>query len=285
MKKYTPRILGALLNRLTPIAPKPIRNAAFELLSKVNTVPVTEEGIAFFKKGRTHWLNVDGIKTALHQWGKGPVKILFLHGWMSNSQRWEGYVEALDPDIYSCYALDAPAHGLSAGKKLNLELFREAVERALEITGEVDTIVSHSFGNMAVYYHFLYRGELPIKKYVILGTPTGMDAILYYFRTTFGISTSMLNNLLVKINEVLKIPHSEISVAEFLKQVNKPVLLIHEESDAITPIEPIRFAVSGIDRIETMYTTGLSHTLKHPEVIDRVTAFIKQPLNSLKICT
>jgi pimeloyl-ACP methyl ester carboxylesterase len=276
MGKLIPKIIGGLLNILTPIFPKFTRNKAFNLLSRVKRVPISEEGQIFFSKGETHWLKVASYKTALHKWGNGPKKVLFMHGWMSHSQRWKLYVESMDPNKFTCYALDAPGHGASEGNFLNLEIYREAYEETLKFTGPVDVLVSHSFGNLVAAYQFLYEPELPVASYVIMGSPSGMDAIFKYFEDILGVSTRMLRNLSIKINEVLKLPIDEISMRNFFEQLDKPALLIHEESDRITPIAPIKVAASEVKNMETHYTNGLDHTLKSPEILDRVNIFINK---------
>ncbi len=284
MYKIIPKIIGGLLNILTPLFPKFTRNKAFDLLCRVKRIPISEEGQFFFSKGETLWLEIAGYKTALHHWGKGPKKILFIHGWMSHSQRWKQYVESLDINEFTCYALDAPGHGASEGNFLNLEIYREAYEEALEIIGPVEVLVGHSFGNLVAGYQFLFKPNVPVASYVIMGSPSGMDALFKYFDDILGLSPRMLRNLSIKINEVLKLPIDDISIQNFFKQLNKPVLLIHEETDRITPIIPIKEAAAEADRIEVFYTTGLDHTLKSPEILKMVNNFIyEQTKNEIDV--
>jgi pimeloyl-ACP methyl ester carboxylesterase len=259
---------------LSPIFPKLTRNIAFELLCRVEKIPVREEGQVFFDSGETHWLQIAGYRTALYKWGNGPKKVLFLHGWTSNSQRWKDYVESMDPNEFSCYALDAPGHGTSEGNYLNLEIFREAYEKSLEITGPLDVLIGHSLGNLVAGYQFLHKANTVVKSYVIMGSPSGMEALFDYFEDILGLSPRMLRNLGIKINEVLKIPYESASMEQFFRRLDKPLLLIHEESDAITPIGPIREAAKHALQIETFYTNGLDHTLKSSDVLRKVISFI-----------
>jgi pimeloyl-ACP methyl ester carboxylesterase len=286
MNKIIPKIIGGLLNILTPLFPKFTRNKAFNLLCRVKRIPISEEGQIFFSKGETHWLDVVGYKTALHKWGDGPKKILFMHGWMSHSQRWKQYVESMDLNEFTCYALDAPGHGASEGNFLNLEIYRVAYMEALEITGPVHVLVSHSFGNLVAGYQYLYNPKVPVASYVIMGSPSGMDAIFKYFEDILGLSPRMLKNLSIKINKVLKLPIEELSMRNFFNKLESPALLIHEETDKITPIAPMKEAASEAKRIEVHYTSGLDHTLKSPEILKIVKNYIykhtKTELNVLE---
>ncbi len=276
MKKLMPKIIGFSLNVLTPLFPKMTREKAFNLLCHVQRIPISEQGNLFFSKGKTQWIYVSGTTAALHKWGTGSKKILFLHGWMSHSQRWRDYVESLDLTEFTCYALDAPGHGASKGNKLNLEIYREAYEKTLEVTGPINVLVCHSFGNLVAAYQFLWQNDVAVASYVIMGTPSGMDAIFNYFEEALGLSSRMLKNLALKINEVLKLKYEKVSMVNFFRSIDKPILLIHEETDRITPITPIKEAVSEAKRITTHYTYGLDHTLKSPEVLELVTNFIQR---------
>lgn len=275
MKKLIAKFIGIYFNLATCIVPKKTREQAFRLLSKVKRVPISEQGAVFFESGTTTYYEVQGYHTALHHWGGGPKRILFLHGWMSHSERWREFVEVLDPDHYTCFALDAPGHGNSEGNMLNLELYRQAYELALKKTGEVDVLVAHSFGSLVAAYQYLYDQEVSVNSYVIMGSPSGMDFIYQYSRDTLGLSQAMMRNLAIKANEVLKVPVEKLHLSEFLKENVCPKLVVHEISDPITPIEPIRKGVAGGTSVSHLFTNGLDHTLKSQEVIKRVIDFIE----------
>jgi len=270
MKQLLPKIIGRTFNLLTPVFPKYTRNRAFDLLCRIKHIPVTETGRKFFDAGETIWMEISGTKTALHRWGKGPANVLFLHGWMSNSQRWKKYVESLDPELYSCYALDAPGHGDSYSNYMNIEIFRQAYEQSVKAIGEVDVVVGHSFGNLVAGYQYLYRPSVAVKSYVVLGSIAGLEPVFEYCREKMDLSPRMINNLGVRFNEVLKLPHSDITMKHFFRKLDKPVFLIHEETDTITPIAPIKEAASEAKNIEFHYTNGLDHTLKSDEILNLV---------------
>jgi pimeloyl-ACP methyl ester carboxylesterase len=186
------------------------------------------------------------------------------------------YINALDASEYTCFALDAPAHGVSEGNYFNLEIYREAYEATLEVTGNIDVLVSHSMGNLTAAYQYLYISSVGVGSYVVLGSPSGIEIVYDYAKDILGLSEKMIRNLKIKTDEVLKIPNREINMFNFFKQLNKPVLVIHEESDEVTPLEPIKKAVSGRDHIQTLFTTRHDHTLKGPLVQEAVTNFISE---------
>jgi len=275
MKKFITRSIGGFINMSAVLFPKWNGKFLFNLLCKVKRVGISEEGVAFFAKGETTFLKVGNHESALHKWGNGPKKLLFLHGWLSNSQRWMPYVEELDLNEYSIYALDAPGHGMAEGNYLNIEIYRKAVVQATEIIGEVDTLLCHSLGSLVGSYAYLAQNELPVNKYVIMGSPSGMDAIFLYFREMLGLSKKALINLEVKINSVLQLPHEKVSLAHFFQKIERPVLVVHEISDKIAPFDPIKKASEAYRRLETFFVSGQDHNLKGEETLARVIQFIK----------
>ena len=218
-------------------------------------------------------MDVDGNSAALHRWGTGKKTILFLHGWMSNSQRWQLYVERIDLEAYSVYALDAPGHGMAKGKKLNIEMYRKAVVETMLRTGEVETLVCHSLAGLVASYSYLVNQDVPIQKYVIMGAPSGMDAIFTYFERLLGLSKAAMTNLDREVHAILKIRHQNITMANFFSTVKSPLLVIHDTTDTITPFKPIKEALLKNTTIETLITSGLKHDLKSEEVYRSVVSF------------
>ena len=275
MKQLVTKGIGLFLNSTAYLFPKWNAEYAFALLCRVKRTPISERGKKFLASASTTYLDLGQESAALHRWGTGPKKLLFLHGWMSNSQRWQPYVERLDKSEYSIYAIDAPGHGMAKGKQLNIEMYRQAVVKTLSKIGKIDTLVCHSLGGLVGSYAFLANPNIAIKKYVIMGAPSGMDAIFYYFQQLLGLSKKTLQNLSAKVNSVLKIKHQEIAMNNFFRKVKDPVLVIHDTGDIITPFQPIKKALEQNSHIKTMFTKELQHDLKSNEVYTRVIKFIQ----------
>jgi len=274
MKELLTKGVGLFINITACLFPKWSTDYSFDLLCKVKRVGISEKGQAFFDKAESISLENGNHNTVLHRWGTGDKNILFLHGWMSNSQRWLPYVERLDLNEYTVYALDAPGHGMSKGTRLNLEIFRQGIEKAIVKIGQVDTLVSHSFGGLATCYAYLENTEIPVEKFVIMGAPSGMDAIFVYFKEILSLKNTALSNLSKKIDTILKVPAKEISMRQFFEKAKQPLLIVHEISDRITPFEPIRKATDINKNIETFFTKNQDHNLKGEATIVRIVQFI-----------
>ena len=275
MKQLITKSIGLFLNAAAIIAPLWGANFAFNLLCKVRRAGISEKGKAFFEKGTQHTLLLEKNTAVLHKWGSGPKNILFLHGWESNSQRWLPYYNMLEKEKYTIYALDAPGHGMSGGDKLNVEVFRQAIEASLEHIGPIDTIIGHSLSNTALGYCYAMNPHVDVKKFIVMGAASGMDAVFTYFKEILGLSKRSVSNLSKKVNTIFKIPHQDVKLISFFEKVTQPVLVIHDKKDAVTPFEPIEKALKKHPKINTYITCGLKHDLKAEEVYTKVIAFIE----------
>ena len=276
MKQVITKSIGLFLNAAAIIAPIWGARFAFNLLCKVRRAGISEKGKAFFKKAIQHTLLLEKNSAVLHKWGSGPKNILFLHGWESNSQRWLPYYNLLEKEKYTIYALDAPGHGMSKGDKLNLEVFRQAIEASLEHIGPIDTVIGHSLSNTAMGYCYGIRPDVDVNKFIVMGAASGMDAVFTYFKEILGLSNRSVANLSKKVNTIFKTPHQEVKLMSFFKKVTQPVLVIHDKNDPVTPFEPIEKALKKHPKINSYITNGLKHDLKAEEVYTKVAAFIER---------
>lgn len=282
MKQKITKLIGIFINVTAVLFPRWSKEFSFKLFCKVRPVGISEKGKEFLAKATTTFLEVDGHSAALHRWGNGSKNVLFLHGWMSHSKRWQAYVDRLDLNEYSVYSLDAPGHGMAKGNHLNLEIYRKAIVQAIEKAGTIDTLISHSLGGLVLAYSYLSDKKIPVKRFVIMGSPAGMDAIFSYFQGLLGLSEKAMHHLKEKANSILKIPHQQIYMENFFSTVEKPVLVVHEKTDSITPFKPIEKALQQNKKVKTLFTEGLNHDLKSEEVYAAVVAYIQNGSVNMK---
>jgi len=282
MKSIVTKLIGTFINVTAVLFPRWSTEFSFTLFCRVKALGFTEKGKQFMATATTTFLEVGRHSAVLHQWGNGPKNILFLHGWMSHSQRWQTYIDRLDLNEFSVYALDAPGHGMAKGNHLNLEIYRKAVVETIEKVGVIDTLLSHSLGSLVVAYTYLFNSNLPVRRYVIMGSPSGMNAIFGYYKNLLGLSNKAVQQIEDKANSILKIPHQEIYLKNFFNKVIEPVLVLHDKTDTITPFKPIEKALQQKDTIETFFTEGLKHDLKSEEVYAKVVAYIQKESIKMK---
>lgn len=275
MNRLFLKFISSYVNATAGLFPAYNGNLIFKLVCNVKNPPLKPKTKAFFETGSITMIPTTHKDVALHQWGSGPKNLLFLHGWRSNAKQWKAYVDQLDLTEYTIYALDAPGHGSSPGTHLNLELYRYAIEQTVTHIGNVHCVICHSLGSLAISYAYLYNKDLSVSAYIIMGSPGSMQDILDYSRDMLSLSRKAIHNLRNKIDTIIKIPLETVTLEQFFMKVDKPTLVIHENSDNITPASLIKQALEGKSHIQSLYTKGQDHMLKGQETIDRITTFIK----------
>lgn len=96
-------------------------------------------------------MTCNGMLLRGYRWNKGaPEKLLIAHGFRSHTQRFEHLIPHLIERNYEIVAFDAPAHGLSAGKRINAIDYTKAISLITSRYGPFDVYVAHSFGGLAV---------------------------------------------------------------------------------------------------------------------------------------
>src|SRR3954469_7653637 len=147
MKKIIANLAGLYLNILALIAPEAAGKKGFYLFSSPFPSKVLDHQRKYLETAEKSTFLCDGNTIRVYRWGTGDKKILFLHGWQSHSFRWKNYIEALPKDKFTIYALDAPGHGLSGGKHMNIPIYSDVIETFIYLIQPIDTIVSHSIGS------------------------------------------------------------------------------------------------------------------------------------------
>jgi len=275
------KIASLLLNSTARIAPRWNGRMAYKAMCRTRRTEITEHGEAFLDNARTdRKIEVDGYEGTVYSWGYGPKKVLMLHGWAGNSQRWQMYVERLDPADFTCIALDAPGHGRSSGRELQLEVYRKMVDQIIYENESLDFIITHSLGSLVAALCFLDSPNLPVKNFIITGAPRGIDAIFDYFQHMLKLNGHVMENLHNYTEEVLSLPVLDVEMKNFFRQVDVRTLILHDQDDRTCPIEEIMDGLPENDCLSTKVTKGHGHNLENIAVAEIITNFIKQRLSN-----
>ena len=210
-----------------------------------------------------------------YKWGNGSKKILFLHGWRSNSFYWKKYVEAVSLEDYTIYSIDAPGHGASGGKILYVPLYSEVIKQVINSLGKMDTVIAHSMGSFSILHALYTSPGLSVDRLVIMASPGKGSDFITFFRDTLRLSDRSVKALLDYFEEKLGEPIDFFSAPKFASVLTIPGLIVHDKED---PEAPYNYAVQIHDswRQSILFTTsGLGHNLKSPIVVQEVCSFIE----------
>ena len=269
------KIFTLILNKTAYVLPKWNGKLAFQLLCKVKRIEISSQGNDFLNKAVQSKWSYHDYEATIYKYGSGSKKLIFLHGWLSNSERWREMIESIDLRDYSCYLIDAPGHGRSKGNSLNLEIYRLILIDLVKSQGDIHSIIGHSLGSLVTAYALMRDATLPVDSIILTGAPAGMNSIYDFFKRIMNLNNKTIENMDAFINEeITEIPAHEINIKNFLKVVQQPVLVIHDYDDKICPIVPIETAVALNKQVESFFTSHLGHDLLDREVIKRTLHFL-----------
>lgn len=262
------RSTGVYLNLLGYANPAQATALAYKLFSSPRSGRFQNSTLPDSLKAQRHQvLKHDDHEFQTYHWKGNGKTAMLVHGWESNAARWEQLLPYLLESGFSVVAFDAPAHGLSTGKELNLPFYAQTITRCLEEFNP-DFLIGHSIGAAA---SLMSQYEIPhqsLQKMVLLGAPADMSVILDNFVNILG-----LNNRNKKLLEDYFINRfnggiETFSATRFCKSVTVPTLIAHDEKDDVVAYsEGLKIAEAWPDAT-FVTTSGLGHSM-HDEVLYR----------------
>jgi pimeloyl-ACP methyl ester carboxylesterase len=169
-------------------------------------------------------------------------KILILHGFESSVINFERYVRPLVKKGYEVLAFDAPAHGRSTGKSINVLTYKNMVQYIYEHYGPVRSFIAHSFGGLSVSLALEAMPHDGHFKLVLIApaaeTKTAIDNFFKFVQLDGGVRTEF-DRL---IEEMAGKPVSWYSIARAAGHIKAQVLFLQDKEDHMTPlsdVEPI----------------------------------------------
>ena len=272
LKNYikTPKGFGQYVNALSLVAP----NAAAKLAFKIFCTP--RKGRDFTKSQERLLVKAEQERLPLHDfelqtyvWKGGEQKVLLVHGWDSNAARWKAVIGMLLSAGYTVISFDAPGHGKSGNDVLNGALYAEAVEQVVK-KFQPNFAVGHSFGGMAIGHYFSNFDALPIKRLIMMATPSKLTRILSDYYRLINFKKRGQKAVSKYFKREFGFDADYFSVEDFVKKLTVNGLVIHDRLDDVTPFregEAIHqnWKGSGFFEVE-----GIGHSLQNRVVYRKI---------------
>lgn len=275
VKKIIPKVVGAYLNTLSLVAPSKAGEIGFNVFCTPVVPPVKPHHRQFLDTAHQFDFESDGTKLRAYRWGSGEKKLLFLHGWQSHSFRWKKYIHSFSHDEYTVYAFDAPAHGLSEGKYINIPIYSNAIAAFLESRGPVRTVITHSMGSFSML-HALHNHDLEVDQLVLMGSPGEANDFITFYKRYTGLTDRSLKLILDFFVQKLNRTPDYFSAPSFASSVRVPGLIIHDEDDDEAPYAHALRIHASWPQSHLVTTKGFGHNLKSHKVIELVKDFVHE---------
>lgn len=231
--------------------------------------------LALRRQARSRRLAFGGGFLAVYEWGKGPT-VLLVHGWGAHAGHLGRLVEPLVAAGFRVVAFDAPAHGASSGQATGLLRYAAAVAAVAHASGPLHAVVGHALGAGLSLYAWRDWG-FTVGRMVMVASFDDGHRFVDAFAQRMGLAPGMAARVgrLLSRRHPGKLEGKRLSVADMVRAVDFPVLVIHDRDDAVVPFQQGQAlaAASGFARF--LGTQGLGHDglLAHPETIRQVVQF------------
>jgi len=181
---------------------------------------------------------------------------LILHGFESSVVNFEKYASALINKRYEVLAFDAPAHGRSTGKTINVITYKNMIHYIWNHFGPIDAFIAHSFGGLSLCLALEEISHSHSTRMVLIApaaeTKTAIDNFFRFIKLDSGVRKEF-DQLITQIGGR---PPEWYSVARAASHLKAQVLFLQDKDDFMTPlsdVEPImnrnypnfQFIISG----------------------------------------
>lgn len=167
-------------------------------------------------------------------------KALILHGFESSVINFENYVSALIGKGYEVLAFDAPAHGRSTGKTINVISYKKMVQYIWNHFGPIDAFIAHSFGGLTLC---LALEEIPHSestKIVLIAPAAETKTAIDNFFKIVKLDKRVRKEFDQLITQIGGHPAEWYSVARTASHLKAQVLFLQDKDDFMTPLSDVK---------------------------------------------
>jgi len=266
--------IGQYINLLSFVHPKKALQLSYELFSQPRIGRLHQDKLPTILQNthkETFQHNEHQFQT--YTWLGNETKVLLVHGWESNSARWEKTLHHLQKSGSTIIALDAPAHGQSSGKEFNVPLYAEFINKAVE-KYQPAIIIGHSIGGAACVYHQYLHPETSINKMVILGAPSDLKTLIDNYIQMLSLNRKMFTLLKKRYLENFNFKLEDFSGATFAEQINIEGIIAHDTTDKIVSFHEGQKIARNWKKGRFIETTGLGHSMHDEKLYQEIYQFL-----------
>lgn len=275
INKVLPKAIGCSLNSMSFFSQKKAGELALQIFCKPRMGRIRPKDDDFLTTSAfTQVVKHRQGEVKAYGWNpSGKEVVLLLHGWESNAARWRFLIPQLIQANFQVIAIDAPAHGASSGDLFDIIKYCDALKATDELF-KPDYVVGHSLGGATLSFYFKNYGNTLFKKIVLLGVPSELDSMISNYKEILGLSDRMMNVLENTFYQKFEMEITDISVVDFCKTIESPVLLIHDHDDTMVSVEDSILYDKTLKESEILFTNGLGHGLQDEKVYNKILNYL-----------
>lgn len=273
-KKIKITSVRVYLNNLAYISPRRAGDWAIKLFSLPQKGRLTEDDKAYLQSATESVFYFQDVKIQTYKWQGGEKTVLLVHGWESNSARWQWLIPYLKAENYTIIALDAPAHGASGSPYFNAFLYAEMIAKVIKET-QPSAVIGHSVGAYASIVAASKTPENAIEKLIIMAAPCNLRHIFDKFFRILKLNTRVQKSYYKTFYRILGKTVDEVTALHFIPKIKAKGLLIYDKKDDIVALdESFKIQAHWADS-DIFVTDNLGHSLQNDIIYNKITAFLK----------
>lgn len=275
IQKIIPKIVGSYINLMSLWSPQKAFALAYKLFSHPRRGKLQSHQLpTILQSAQRQTMQSNGQSFETYFWAGNSTTILLIHGWESNTARWENLLQHLQPTGYTLIAIDAPAHGLSSGQEFNIPLYATFVDVVVQ-QYQPHYLIGHSLGGATSAFYQYYYPQHAFEKIVLLGAPSDFSIILDNFINMLGLKSSIKKQLIQYTRERFSLEMEFFSGQYFLKNTQTPGLIIHDLHDTVVLYAEAKKLVNSWKNAQLITTKGLGHSLHDRDVYQQIISFLE----------
>ena len=221
-------------------------------------------------------------QTSLKGYEWKPLKpngktVLICHGYASYFFKFEQYIQPLLKEGFRVIGFDAPGHGQSEGKYINIIIYKDAINQIIEKFGPIDHFMGHSLGAITLAIIAETIPNPTAHKFVLIAPATKTTTTFNNYFKMMQLSEPVKTGFLLELAKQTPLPITYFEADRAIEKYTGPVFWVHDEGDRVCPFEDsLNFKNKAPENIKFLITNGLGHNkvYKTPEVIDKIVSFL-----------
>ena len=203
--------------------------------------------------------------------------VLICHGYASYFYKFEQYIQPLLKSGFRVLGFDAPAHGRSEGKHINIVIYKDAIEQIIKAYGPIDHFMGHSLGGITLAMIAETISQPALHKFVLIAPATKTTTTFDNYFNMMQFSAPVKAAFLAEMGKQTHLPISYFEADRAIEKYTGPILWVHDEGDRVCPYQDlVNFKNKAPENIKFLITKGLGHNkvYKTPEIIDKIVSFL-----------
>ena len=266
--------IGLYINFLSFVFPKKASQLAYAFFSEPRQGKLSLENLPkILQEAELETIPMANHHFQTYTWSGNDNIILLVHGWESNSSRWQKLIPYLKKSGSTIIAIDAPAHGLSSGKEFNVPQYVTFMHVIIQ-KYKPKQIIGHSLGGIATaYYQHLYK-EHSLEKLVLLGSPSDFTILLSNYIQLLSLNSRVHQSLIEYTKHRFEIIAENFSASNFLNKSELQGIIAHDIDDKVVLFKEGEKIANSWKNANFIETKGLGHSMHDDDLYTEVANFL-----------